>query len=205
MKDSRQITMYSWSARNKIRRSGARFQTEGDDKDGKNAVSVYLFDDNRQIAPAIQPFAPPGHEWDDHTPQPEPNDSGFGGIPGWFSTTALNADATSERLRNFHLEVEKSVGQGWNFRYASAVWLEDNKTVIEFRHFAEVVRLRDDQPRTRKAFRRTSKISCARAFRGGGCSYVRCQASFKMSLPDFQKHSSVRSGASWRRCFAFQE
>jgi hypothetical protein len=111
-------------------------------------VSVYLFDDSRQIA-AMAPVAPPGHEWDDHTPQPEPNDADFGGIPGWFSTTALNAGTTSERLRNFLLRVEKSGGQGWNFRCASAVWLEDNRTVIEFRHFAEVVRMGDDQPNSK--------------------------------------------------------
>lgn len=117
-----------------IRKFGVRFQTLDNDKDGGEIVSAEIFLGN-QLVWRWAEFGRREHIWRDNTHQPEDNDAGFGGVPGWFSAPPLVGGLKNTDCRGLRVRITKIGSSDWNFLYQAALWLDDGSPqgrIVEF-------------------------------------------------------------------------
>ena len=109
-----------------ILRFGARFQTTDDDKDAGDAVNIDLLK-GPEVLSTYWCDAPWNHGWGDGAVTPEPSDADFGGVRGFYSTTAFNRPVFSNEVDKLKLRVRKSGDKGWHFKVTGTLWLESGR------------------------------------------------------------------------------
>lgn len=117
-----------------IKRFGIRFQTLDDDKDRGDIVTGEIFLNNVLVWRWAE-FGRREHTWNDNTHQPEDNDAGFGGVPGWFSAPPSVPGLKASDCSGLKVRITKIGNKGWNFKYQAALWLDDgtpNGKMVEF-------------------------------------------------------------------------
>jgi hypothetical protein len=138
----------------RIARLGVQFQTEDDDKDGGEFISLQIHNGSQQVF-EIMPIPQSDYQFPDHSSEPGP-DPYVGGVPNWYSKEIdASLNLTTADCKNLIVTVIKSNGNsGWNFNMAAAMFLENNpkSNPILFLQTDSTQRMGDDQP-NQKDFR----------------------------------------------------